>query len=60
MTHDSVFASLPRSAQEAAAAKRTPTSSPFAGTAQCSEANSPCPQQYGAATFKIDVVKSSK
>jgi hypothetical protein len=60
LTHDSVFASLPRSAQEAAAARRTPTSSPFAGTAQCSEANSPCPQQYGAATFKIDVVKSSK
>ncbi|KAA0999693.1 DUF4384 domain-containing protein [Paraburkholderia panacisoli] len=60
LTHESVFASLPRSAQQAAAAKRTPTSSPFAGTAQCSEANSPCPQQYGAATFKIDVVKSSK
>ncbi|KXU83293.1 septum site-determining protein [Paraburkholderia monticola] len=60
MTHDSVFASLPHSAQEAAAEKRTPTSSPFAGTAQCSEGNSPCPQQFGAITFKIDAVRSSK
>ena len=60
LTHDSVFASLPRAAQDTAAVKRTPTSSPFSGTAQCSEANSPCPQQYGAATFKIEVVKSSK
>ncbi|WP_341317029.1 protein kinase [Paraburkholderia sp. IMGN_8] len=60
LTHDSVFASLPRAAQEAAAAQRSPTWSPFAGAAQCSEAGSPCPQQYGAVTFKIDVVKSSK
>lgn len=60
MTQDSVFASLPRAAQEAAAARRTPTSSPFAGTAQCSDANERCAQQYGAATFKIEVVRSSK
>ncbi|WP_233888773.1 serine/threonine protein kinase [Paraburkholderia flagellata] len=60
LSHDSVFASLPPAAQEAAAARRTASSSPFAGTAQCTDAASACSQQYGATTFKIEVVRSSK
>ena len=60
MSHDSVFGSLPVAAQEAGAQRRTASYSPFAGVSVCSEGGSACPQDYGAATFKIDVVRSSK
>jgi serine/threonine protein kinase len=60
MTHDSVFSSLPMPAQEAAALHRTIHSSPFAGVSACSEGASACARDYGAATFKIDIVRSSK
>lgn len=60
MTHDSVFSSLPVAAQEAGAQRRTASYSPFAGVSVCSEGASACPQDYGAATFKIDIVRSSK
>ena len=60
MTHDSVFASLPEAGQNAAAARRSVTYSPFAGVNACSDGTTACPQDYGAATFKIDIVRSSK
>ncbi|WP_250475562.1 serine/threonine-protein kinase [Caballeronia sp. GAFFF1] len=60
LTHDSVFASLPTEAQQAAAAQRTLTASPFAGVPSCGSAAPSCPVAYGAAAFKIDVVRSSK
>jgi serine/threonine protein kinase len=60
MTHESVFASLSEAAQNTAAAGRSGTYSPFAGVAACREGTSACPHEYGAATFKIDIVRSSK
>jgi hypothetical protein len=60
MTHDSVFASLSPEAQKAAAAQRTLTASPFAGVPACDARAASCPVAFGAATFKIDVVRSSK
>ncbi|WP_250501239.1 DUF4384 domain-containing protein [Caballeronia sp. GAWG1-5s-s] len=60
LTHDSVFASLSTEAQQAAAAQRTITASPFAGVPSCGSAAPSCPVAYGAAAFKIDVVRSSK
>ncbi|SAL79180.1 serine/threonine protein kinase [Caballeronia terrestris] len=60
MTHESVFASVPPAALQAAAEQRTASTSPFAGTASCDGKAPDCAHQYGAATFKIDVVKSSK
>jgi hypothetical protein len=60
LTHDSVFASLSTEAQQAAAAQRTLTASPFAGVPSCGSAAPSCPVAYGAAAFKIDVVRSSK
>ncbi|SAK78165.1 serine/threonine protein kinase [Caballeronia temeraria] len=60
LAHDAVFASLSPDAQNAAAAQRTLTASPFAGVPSCGEKASVCPVAYGAATFKIDVVRSSR
>ncbi|SAL02292.1 hypothetical protein AWB80_08323 [Caballeronia pedi] len=60
LTHDAVFASLAPEAQHAAAAQRTLTASPFAGVPSCGEKAASCPVAYGAATFKIDVVRSSR
>jgi hypothetical protein len=60
MTHDSVFASLSPEAQNAAAAQRTLTASPFAGVPSCGSGTPSCPVAFGAAAFKIDVVHSSK
>jgi hypothetical protein len=60
MTHDSVFASLSPEAQNAAAAQRTLTASPFAGVPSCGSGTPSCPVTFGAAAFKIDVVHSSK
>jgi len=60
MTHDSVFGSVSPVAQASAAAQRTTTASPFAGVPACNAKASSCPVAYGAATFKIDVVRSSK
>ncbi|WP_244830369.1 serine/threonine-protein kinase [Caballeronia sp. TF1N1] len=60
MTHDSVFGSVSSEAQASAAAQRTATASPFAGVPACDTKTSSCPVAYGAATFKIDVVRSSK
>ncbi|KIG09309.1 serine/threonine protein kinase [Caballeronia concitans] len=60
LTHDSVFPSLSTSAQALAAAQRTLSASPFAGVPSCGSAAPSCPVAYGAATFKIDVVRSSK
>ncbi|WP_433705119.1 serine/threonine-protein kinase [Paraburkholderia sacchari] len=57
-----VFADFPASAQQAAAAKRTTSASPFAGEARCAKAATPatsCSNAFGAATFKIDVVGSN-
>ncbi|SPB18855.1 serine/threonine protein kinase [Caballeronia novacaledonica] len=58
--HDAVFASLSAEAQHAAATQRTLTASPFAGKPSCDEKAASCPVAYGAAAFKIDVVRSSK
>lgn len=60
LTHDSVFAGLSSSAQAVAAAQRTLSASPFAGVPSCGSSAPSCPVAYGAATFKIDVVRSSK
>lgn len=60
MTHESVFASVPPAALQAAAEQRTASTSPFAGMPSCDGKAPDCAHQYGAATFKIDVVKSSK
>ncbi|BBQ01095.1 hypothetical protein BSFA1_62230 (plasmid) [Burkholderia sp. SFA1] len=60
LTHDSAFASLSRDAQNAAAAARTLTASPFAGVPSCDSAAPSCPVAYGAVAFKIDVVRSSR
>jgi len=60
MAHDSVFGSLSSAAQAAAAAQRTLSASPFAGVPSCGSEAPSCPVAYGAATFKIDVVGSSK
>jgi hypothetical protein len=60
MDAGSSYASLSPAAQNAAAAQRTASSSPFAGIAQCDDTRTPCPQQYGAVAFKIKVVGSSK
>jgi hypothetical protein len=60
MTHDAVFASLSPEAQAAASAERTLTASPFAGVPACGAEAPSCPVAYGAATFKIEVVRSSK
>ncbi|CAB3783897.1 hypothetical protein LMG28688_01752 [Paraburkholderia caffeinitolerans] len=51
-----VFADFPTSAQQAAAAKRTTSASPFAGEARCAKGGASCSNAFGAATFKIDVV----
>ncbi|MDR5766845.1 MULTISPECIES: serine/threonine-protein kinase [unclassified Caballeronia] len=60
LAHDAVFASLSPEAQNAAAAQRTLSASPFAGVPACGGNAPSCPVAYGAATFKIDVVRSSK
>ncbi|WP_250455965.1 serine/threonine-protein kinase [Caballeronia sp. ATUFL_M2_KS44] len=60
LTHDSVFASLSSAAQAMAAAQRTLSASPFAGVPSCGSAAPSCPVAYGASTFKIEVVRSSK
>jgi hypothetical protein len=60
MTHDAVFASLSPEAQAAATAQRTLTASPFAGVPACGSQAPSCPVAYGAATFKIEVVRSSR
>lgn len=60
MTHDAVFASLSPEAQAAASAQRTLTASPFAGVPACGAKAPSCPVAYGAATFKIEVVRSSR
>jgi serine/threonine protein kinase len=54
-----VFATFPAEAQRDAAARRTPTYSPFAGKPSCAAGASTCPDTFGAATFTIDIVKSS-
>ncbi|MGF6721234.1 serine/threonine protein kinase [Paraburkholderia sp. GAS41] len=54
-----VFATFPADAQREAAARRTPTYSPFAGKPNCAAGASTCPDKFGAATFTIDIVKSS-
>lgn len=54
-----VFATFPADAQRDAAARRTPTYSPFAGKPNCAAGASTCPDKFGAATFTIDIVKSS-
>ncbi|MFX1675682.1 serine/threonine-protein kinase [Paraburkholderia sp. A2WS-5] len=54
-----VFADFPASAQQAAAAQRTASASPFAGEARCAKAATSCSNAFGAATFKIDVVGGS-
>jgi hypothetical protein len=51
---------VPPAALQAAAEQRTASTSPFVGTASCDGKATDCAHQYGAATFKIDVVKSSK
>ncbi|MFM0325591.1 serine/threonine protein kinase [Caballeronia glebae] len=60
LAHDAVFASLSTEAQHAAAAERTLTASPFAGVPACDVKAPSCPVAYGAATFKIDVIRSSR
>ncbi|MDR5740960.1 MULTISPECIES: serine/threonine-protein kinase [unclassified Caballeronia] len=60
MAHDSVFGSVSASAQAVAAAQRTLSASPFAGVPSCGSEAPSCPVAYGAATFKIDVVGSSR
>jgi hypothetical protein len=56
----SVFELLSDAAQQAAAARRTQASSPFAGEPACPPNGAPCPAGYGAASFKIEAVASSK
>ncbi|SAK88777.1 protein kinase [Caballeronia catudaia] len=60
LAHDAVFASLSPDAQHAAAAQRTLTASPFAGVPSCGDRAPSCSVAYGAAAFKIDVVRSSR
>lgn len=60
LVHDAVFASLSADAQRAAAGQRTLTASPFAGVPSCGAKAPSCPVAYGAAAFKIEVVRSSR
>jgi hypothetical protein len=60
MTQDDSFKTLAAAAQNAAAAQRSVDASPFAGVPACSADASACPREFGAATFKIDIVRSSK
>ncbi|WP_296653591.1 serine/threonine-protein kinase [Paraburkholderia sp.] len=54
-----VFADFPAEAQAAAAAHRTASYSPFAGTARCAPGAPKCSDAFGAAAFQIDVVGAS-
>jgi len=51
-----VFANLPESAIAAAAARRTPSISPFAGQVTCTGSQG-CDQRFGASTFDMEIVK---
>lgn len=53
------FAEFPADTQREAAARRTPGYSPFAGKPRCVR-GSGCPNLFGAATFRIDVVNAPK
>lgn len=51
------FQSFPADAQQAAAARRDPHYSPFAGKPRCPAGAANCDDEFGAATFTIDAVK---
>lgn len=71
LQRQSVFEMLSDTAQQSAAARRTPLASPFAGEPVCPRDDAsggvgatprqpPCPAGYGAASFKIEAVASSR
>lgn len=51
------FQTFPEGAQHAAAARRSPSYSPFAGKPRCPAGSANCTGEFGAATFTIDAVK---
>ncbi|MEW9585342.1 DUF4384 domain-containing protein [Paraburkholderia sp. DGU8] len=51
------FRSFPADAQQQAAARRSPSYSPFAGKPRCPGGTADCSGPFGAATFTIDAVR---
>jgi hypothetical protein len=51
------FQSFPADAQQKAAARRSPSYSPFVGKPRCPAGTADCAGAFGAATFTIDAVK---